>query len=93
MLDTVLPRMKAFGRIPVCGMIANYNHQSDPYRLRNIWQVLVNRITMRGFLAYSRSTWSTRRRMHWPAGFARASSSPPRMSRPVSMRRPMRSFA
>lgn len=51
-LDTVLPRMKAFGRIPVCGMIANYNHQSDPYRLRNIWQVLVNRITMRGFLAY-----------------------------------------
>lgn len=51
-LDTVLPRMKAFGRIPVCGMIANYNHQTDPYRLRNIWQVLVHRITMRGFLAF-----------------------------------------
>lgn len=51
-LDAVLPRMKAFGRIPVCGMIANYNHQTDPYLLRNIWQVLVNRITMRGFLAY-----------------------------------------
>ena len=51
-LDTVLPRMKAFGRIPVCGMVANYNHQSEPYLLRNIWQVLVNRITMRGFLAY-----------------------------------------
>lgn len=51
-LDAVLPRMKAFGRISVCGMIANYNHQTDPYRLRNIWQVLVNRITMRGFLAY-----------------------------------------
>lgn len=52
MLDTVLPRMKAFGRIPVCGMIANYNHQADPYPIRNMWQVLVNRITMRGFLAY-----------------------------------------
>jgi NADPH-dependent curcumin reductase CurA len=51
-LDTVLPRMKAFGRIPVCGMVANYNHQTDPYRVRNLWQVLVNRITMRGFLAY-----------------------------------------
>lgn len=51
-LDAVLPRMKAFGRIPVCGMIANYNNQTDPYKLRNIWQVLVNRITMRGFLAY-----------------------------------------
>jgi hypothetical protein len=33
-------------------MIANYNNQTDPYPLRNIWQVLVNRITMRGFLAY-----------------------------------------
>lgn len=51
-LDTALPRMKAFGRIPVCGMIANYNHQTEPYRVRNLWQVLVNRITMRGFLAY-----------------------------------------
>lgn len=51
-LDNALPRMKAFGRIPVCGMIANYNHQTEPYRVRNMWQVLVNRITMRGFLAY-----------------------------------------
>lgn len=51
-LDAVLPRMKAFGRIPVCGMVSNYNNQTDPYRLANIWQVLVNRITMRGFLAY-----------------------------------------
>ena len=51
-LDAALPRMKAFGRIAVCGMVANYNHQQDPYRLRNIWQVLVNRVTMRGFLAY-----------------------------------------
>lgn len=51
-LDAVLPRMQAFGRIPVCGMIANYNNQTEPYPLRNMWQVLVNRITMRGFLAY-----------------------------------------
>lgn len=51
-LDAVLPRMKSFGRIPVCGMIANYNHQTEPYPIRNLWQVLVNRITMRGFLAY-----------------------------------------
>lgn len=51
-LDAVLPRMKAFGRIPVCGMIANYNNQTEQYPIRNMWQVLVNRITMRGFLAY-----------------------------------------
>jgi len=51
-LDTVLPLMRDFGRISVCGMVANYNHQSDPYPIRNLWQVLVHRITMRGFLAY-----------------------------------------
>lgn len=51
-LDAVLPEMQDFGRIVVCGMIANYNHQDEPYPIRNLWQVLVNRITMRGFLAY-----------------------------------------
>ncbi|MET0547573.1 MAG: NADP-dependent oxidoreductase [Caulobacterales bacterium] len=51
-LDAVLPQMKAFGRIAVCGMVSNYNHQTEPYPIRNLWQVLVNRITMRGFLAY-----------------------------------------
>ena len=51
-LDTILPLMSDHGRIAVCGMIANYNHQTDPYKLANVWQVLVHRITMRGFLAY-----------------------------------------
>ncbi|WP_156678958.1 NADP-dependent oxidoreductase [Sphingomonas profundi] len=51
-LDTILPLMRPFGRIPVCGMIDNYNHQTEQYPIRNLWQVLVNRITMRGFLAY-----------------------------------------
>ncbi len=51
-LDAALPRMKAFGRIVVCGMVANYNDQTNQYPIRNLWQVLVNRITMLGFLAY-----------------------------------------
>lgn len=51
-LDTMLPLMNDFGRIVVCGMVANYNNWGDPYRLANLWQVLVHRITMRGFLAY-----------------------------------------
>jgi NADPH-dependent curcumin reductase CurA len=51
-LDAALAKMKPFGRIPVCGMIANYNRQDDPVPIFNLWQVLVNRITMRGFLAY-----------------------------------------
>lgn len=51
-LDVMLPLMAAFGRIVVCGMIANYNNADDPYPIRNLWQVLVHRISMRGFLAY-----------------------------------------
>ncbi len=51
-LDTMLPLMADFGRIVTCGMVANYNNAQDPYPIRNLWQVLVHRITMRGFLAY-----------------------------------------
>lgn len=51
-LDTMLPLMSDFGRIVVCGMIANYNNADDPYPIRNLWQVLVKRLTMRGFLTF-----------------------------------------
>lgn len=51
-LDAMLPAMNDFGRIVVCGMVANYNHANAPFPLSNLWQVLVHRITMRGFLAY-----------------------------------------
>ncbi len=51
-LDTMLPLMAAFGRIVVCGMVADYNQGKDVYAFRNLWQVLVHRVTMRGFLAY-----------------------------------------
>jgi NADPH-dependent curcumin reductase CurA len=51
-LDATLPAMADFGRIVVCGMVANYNNAGAPYPIRNLWQVLVHRITMRGFLAF-----------------------------------------
>nr|WP_281392494.1 NADP-dependent oxidoreductase [Sphingobium jiangsuense] len=51
-LDTMLPNMRDFGRIVVCGMMANYNNHDQPVPILNLWQVLVHRITMRGFLAY-----------------------------------------
>ncbi|MCB2014560.1 MAG: NADP-dependent oxidoreductase [Sphingobium sp.] len=51
-LDTMLPLMSDFGRIVVCGMVANYNDQNNPIPIHNLWQVLVHRITMKGFLAY-----------------------------------------
>lgn len=51
-LDSVLPNMAAFGRIVVCGMVADYNTAGDPYPIRNLWQVLVHRVMMRGFLTF-----------------------------------------
>ncbi|RME61723.1 MAG: NADP-dependent oxidoreductase, partial [Alphaproteobacteria bacterium] len=51
-LDAMLPLMKTYGRIVVCGMIANYNDADNPYPIRNLWQILVKRTTMRGFLTY-----------------------------------------
>jgi hypothetical protein len=46
--DTLLGRMNAFSRIAVCGLIAQYN--TEPYPMKNIGSVLINRIKMQGFI-------------------------------------------
>lgn len=46
--DTLLTRMNPFSRIAVCGLIAQYN--SEPYPMKNIGAVLINRIKMQGFI-------------------------------------------
>lgn len=51
-LDTVLPLMRLHGRVVVCGMIGQYNDADHPYGVKTLWQLVVNRITMRGFLTY-----------------------------------------
>jgi NADPH-dependent curcumin reductase CurA len=51
MLDTVLTRMNLFGRIVVCGMIADYN-ATEPYRFRNLRAVLVNRLKVQGMIVF-----------------------------------------
>jgi len=51
-LDTILPHLAQHGRVVVCGMIANYNNADEQYPIRNLWQLLVKRATMRGFLTY-----------------------------------------
>ncbi|MCJ8503110.1 NADP-dependent oxidoreductase [Desulfatitalea alkaliphila] len=48
-LDTVLARMNPFGRIPLCGLISQYN-ATEPYRVRNFGSLLINRLTVRGFI-------------------------------------------
>ncbi len=51
-LEAALPLMRIFGRIAVCGMISDYNDQDSPYGVKTLWQLVVNRITMKGFLTY-----------------------------------------
>jgi NADPH-dependent curcumin reductase len=48
-LDDVLRRVNAFARIPLCGLISQYN-ATDPYGVKNIASLLVNRVTLRGFI-------------------------------------------
>jgi NADPH-dependent curcumin reductase CurA len=51
-LEAMLPLMRLHGRIVVCGMIGDYNDQGSPTPVRTLWQMVVNRLTMRGFLTY-----------------------------------------
>jgi NADPH-dependent curcumin reductase CurA len=47
-LDAVLARMNAFGRIALCGMIANYDGQSAP--LTSPYILLRQRLKLQGFI-------------------------------------------
>lgn len=51
-LDAVLPLMRLHGRVALCGMIAQYNDADHPHGVRNLWQLVVNRVGIRGFLTY-----------------------------------------
>ncbi len=51
-LEAVLPLMNAHGTVVVCGMVSDYNHQDEPYAVRTLWQLVVKRLTLRGFLTY-----------------------------------------
>jgi NADPH-dependent curcumin reductase CurA len=51
-LETLLPLMADRGRVVVCGMVSEYNDQDHPYGVRTLWQLVVKRLTMRGFLTY-----------------------------------------
>ncbi|OGA60617.1 MAG: NADP-dependent oxidoreductase [Betaproteobacteria bacterium RIFCSPLOWO2_12_FULL_65_14] len=50
-LDALLAQMNLFGRIVVCGLISDYN-SAEPYRIRNLRAVLVNRIKMQGMIVF-----------------------------------------
>jgi NADPH-dependent curcumin reductase CurA len=48
-LDTVLRRLNPFARIPLCGLISQYN-ATEPYGLKNVGALLVNRVKLQGFI-------------------------------------------
>jgi NADPH-dependent curcumin reductase CurA len=47
-LDAVLPRMNAFGRIALCGLIAGYS--GTPIPIRNPTWFLISRLKLQGFI-------------------------------------------
>uniref|UniRef100_A0A803M5L6 Enoyl reductase (ER) domain-containing protein n=1 Tax=Chenopodium quinoa TaxID=63459 RepID=A0A803M5L6_CHEQI len=51
MLDAVLLNMRPHGRIPVCGLISQYNLQ-QPEGVYNLSNIIAKRIRMEGFIAF-----------------------------------------
>jgi NADPH-dependent curcumin reductase CurA len=51
-LEAILPLMRLHGRVAVCGMIGQYNDADRPYGVKTLWQLVVNRIKMQGFITY-----------------------------------------
>jgi NADPH-dependent curcumin reductase CurA len=51
-LEAILPLMRLHGRVAVCGMIGQYNDADRPYGVKTLWQLVVNRIRMQGFITY-----------------------------------------
>jgi NADPH-dependent curcumin reductase len=50
-LDTVLRQMKLFGRVVVCGLIAEYN-ATQPYGYKAMRSILVNRLRVQGMIVF-----------------------------------------
>lgn len=48
-LDTVLPLLNAFARIPFCGYVSEYN-RGDEHAIRHLRQLLVSRARLEGFI-------------------------------------------
>lgn len=48
-LDLVLARVNPFARIPLCGLVSQYN-ATEPYGVKNFAALLMNRVTLQGFI-------------------------------------------
>lgn len=48
-LDAVLPRLNTFARVPVCGLVSQYN-ATEPYAVRAFGVLLTSRVKLQGFI-------------------------------------------
>lgn len=48
-LDAVLPLLNNFARVPVCGLVSQYN-ATEPYGVKHLREIFNRRVTMRGFV-------------------------------------------
>lgn len=48
-LDAVLPLLNNFSRVPVCGLVSQYN-ATEPYGVKHLREIFNRRVTMRGFV-------------------------------------------
>lgn len=61
-LDMVLTRLNPFARIPLCGLVSQYN-ATEPYGLKNFAALLTNRVAVQGFIVSEHMD-------RWPAALA-----------------------
>jgi NADPH-dependent curcumin reductase CurA len=63
MLDCVLPLLNKFARVPVCGVLSQYNAQGEPYGVKNTRLIFDKSLRLQGFLV-------SQFRDHWDQGRA-----------------------
>jgi len=51
-LEAVLPTMAERGRVVCCGMIADYNDSSNAYGVKTLWQTVLKRLTIQGYMVF-----------------------------------------
>jgi NADPH-dependent curcumin reductase CurA len=62
MLDTILPLLNRGGRVPVCGVLSQYNAEGDSYGVKNTRLIFDKQLRLQGFLVSQyRSRWEQAR--------------------------------
>ncbi len=61
-LDAVLPRLNTFARVPLCGLVSQYN-ATEPYGVKNFTMLLLSRVKVQGFIVSDHMD-------RWPAALA-----------------------